>query len=451
MDMKRWSRLDNASNIFLAARNDIDTKVFRFTAELNETVDPELLEEALLLTYKEYPLFQNAIRRGVFWYYLEQKDELPTVALETEPPCTQIYHYDKKEFLFRLLYFENRVHLEVFHALTDGTGAFWFFEDILAEYVRLKYTEDLASSDERTKREKEDFEDSFRRYFRKKKKEVNIPTTNKPLEELYIEQEQEKEVQSEPTDTPVKKKVYQIKGEKTPDHRSRILNLSTPVKPILDLARAQGVSLTIYMTALYMLAVYKTSEKKEDETTISTSIPINLRQFFPSVSVRNFFSTTNVSYTFKKEQEPRLEDICATIDAQFKKQLDKDALENRLRRFIQFEFNPFIRVIFRPLKDLILKGVNRATNQKVTTAMSNLGRANFPEEVERYVENIYFYTSVIRPQFCMISYAGKLTISFTSPFIEMDSQREFVRLLTEHGLDVSLDSNKVTREELTEA
>ena len=450
VENRRWARLDNASNIFLAARNDIDTKVFRFTAELNEAVDPELLQEALLKTYNDYPLFQNTLRRGLFWYYLEPYEALPEVKKEYEPPCTQIYHYDRKEFLFRVLYFDNRVHLEAFHALTDGTGAFWFFEDLLAEYVRLKYTESFEEEDSRTKREKADLEDSFRRYFKKKKKEVNIPTTNKPLEDMYIEHDLDEEKTPEPTDETVKKKVYQIKGEKTPDHRPRVINVSLPVKPVLNLARTYNVSLTMYLTALYMLAVYKAKETKEEETTITTSIPINLRQFYPSVSVRNFFSTTTVSYTFKQNEEPNVEDICQTIDTQFKAQLDKEELENRLRRFIQFEFNPFTRVIFRPIKDFILKMVNKFNNRKVTIAMSNLGRANLPEELARYIENIYFYTSVIRPQFCMISYAGKLNISFTSPFIKTDSQREFVRLLTSQGIDVSIDSNKVTREELND-
>ena len=44
---RRWVRLDNASNIFLAARSDVDTKVFRMGAELDHEVDPVLLQEAL--------------------------------------------------------------------------------------------------------------------------------------------------------------------------------------------------------------------------------------------------------------------------------------------------------------------------------------------------------------------------------------------------------------------
>ena len=139
MEKKNWVRLDNASNIFLAARTDVDTKVFRFTAQMSEKVDPASLQKALIKVYEGYPLFQNVMRRGIFWYYLEHTEKIPYVQPETMPPCTAIYHYDRKELLFRVIYNENRIHIEVFHALTDGTGAMWFFEDLITEYTRLRH------------------------------------------------------------------------------------------------------------------------------------------------------------------------------------------------------------------------------------------------------------------------------------------------------------------------
>ena len=67
MDEKGWIRLDNASNIFLAARNDIDTKVFRLSAEMSEPIVPRFLQKALDGIYDEYPLFHSTLRRGYFW------------------------------------------------------------------------------------------------------------------------------------------------------------------------------------------------------------------------------------------------------------------------------------------------------------------------------------------------------------------------------------------------
>lgn len=446
MEKKKWVRLDNASNIFLAARNETDTKVFRLSAEMTEVVDPVLLQSALQETYKEYPLVHNVLRRGVFWYYLEERMGTPKVKLETEPPCSPLYHYDKREFLFRVLYYKDRIHLEVFHALTDGTGALWFFEDLLTEYVRLRQAKVLKSLDKPASREKADLEDSFKRYFRKKKKYTAIEASMEPLEKYRDKDLADDEEPLEPE--PEASSVYRIKGKKTPDHRQRVIEMSLPLKEVLDLARSEKVSLTLYMTTLYMLAVYRAKEDKSEDVTISTSIPINLRQFFPSVSVRNFFSTTIVSYTFKPDKDDYLDDLYEKLTRQFKAQLQKEALEKRLNRFIRFEFNPLTRITPRPLKDGMLKLVNYFNNKNITVAMSNLGRVQLPEGMEQYVKQTFFYTAAVRPQFCLISYQDVLTISFTSPFVETDIHREFVRLLTEKNVKVTMDVNRVSREEM---
>ena len=451
MNEREWYRLDNASNIFLATQNEIDTKVFRLSAEMTEKVEPELLQMALNTTYEEYTLFHSTLRRGYFWYYLESSEVNPRVKFETDPPVSPIYQSGRRNFLFRVLYRENRIHLEVFHALTDGTGALWFFEDLLTEYVKLKNLENEEHPALKIKREKENLEDSFNRYF-KKENSLVLDQLASPFKLFFSSEEDDSDMKffPRPLEQQIDEKVYQIKGTKTADHRPRIINLDLPLKKTLELARAENVSLTIYLTALYVLSVYMTSKEQRKETTISVSIPINLRQFFPSVTVRNFFSTTKVAYTFKKTEEPSLSKICQELDQQFQKKLEKEALENRLRKLIDYEYNPAARIILRPIKDLVLKVINQLNNRKITGAMSNLGRVDLPKQISPYVKDFNFYTSVIRPQFCMISYQNQLNVTFTSPYTETNIVQWFVRYLTQKGLEVSIDVNKVTREELQE-
>ena len=82
MTRRAWVRLDNASNIFLAARSDADPKVFRISAEMDHDVDPQLLQEALDATYDRYRLYHAVLRSGVFWYYLQDSDLRPLVTAE---------------------------------------------------------------------------------------------------------------------------------------------------------------------------------------------------------------------------------------------------------------------------------------------------------------------------------------------------------------------------------
>ena len=44
-----------------------DTKVFRMSAELTDSVDPLLLQRALDEVYENYVLYHSVLRRGFFW------------------------------------------------------------------------------------------------------------------------------------------------------------------------------------------------------------------------------------------------------------------------------------------------------------------------------------------------------------------------------------------------
>lgn len=459
MEHQRWVRLDNASNIFLAARTATDTKVFRLTAEMSEEIDLLCLQKALDHIYDEYLLYHSVLRRGVFWYYLEMSDLRPKIAAEMITPCTDLYHFDKKELLFRVLYHHKRIHLEVFHVLSDGTGASWFFEDLLKEYIRLRYPERFAvHPGDRRKELDNQLQDSFQFYFRQKdtgnftdsalSAYKSVIKTSRKAGKIALRLGKQTTAYINPSVTNKEKKhVYQIKGKKTPDHRPRAVEISLPVKEALQVSRKLHVSLTIYLTALFFEAVRKAAHDFRATDTIVISVPINLRQFYTSSSARNFFSTTYLEYTYGNKEDT-VKEICEELDKQLKKSLEKENLEARLNRLISSEYNPLGRVIPRPIKDLVLKEINRRNNRKLTIAMSNLGKVVFPESMSDMVKELFFQTSVVRPQFCMISYEDRLTITISSPFVETVIQKEFVRLLTAEGIDTTVAANKVTAAEL---
>ena len=135
----RWRRLDNASKIFPATSNNRDTKVFRLSCQLYEDVDPLVLQEAVELTLDNFPLYRSVLRRGAFWYYFESSDIIPQVEEESQAVCAPIYIRDKRNLLFRVIYYKKRINLEVFHALTDGAGVIWFMESLIYFYITTKY------------------------------------------------------------------------------------------------------------------------------------------------------------------------------------------------------------------------------------------------------------------------------------------------------------------------
>ncbi|WP_313821784.1 alcohol acetyltransferase [Citricoccus sp.] len=481
MTRRVWVRLDNASNIFLAARTDADPKVFRLSAETDHDVDPHLLQEALNATYDRYPLYHAVLRRGVFWYYLQDSDLRPLVTAEVQHTCAPLYQVDRRTLLFRVIHHRRRISLEVFHALSDGTGALWFLSDLVSAYIRLRHPEQNRAlddsrrdtdsrpgpardgdttppHDDATAPTHELTVDSFAHYFRHRRQHEEQAAESafgRAAAPAALTARDTDPAPSSPAPSvsgrwrrPPGKKVHRVKGTRTPDNRTRAVELTMPAQDVLALARAEGVAPTMYLTALFFESIRLSSGGLGRNRTLAASVPVNLRQFFPSTSARNFFAAIRVEHTYG-EGDDDVGAVGRQLEAQFRPKATPEALENKLRRFIRFERSPVLRVVPRPLKDMILRLVNAGNNRGLSVAISNMGRVSLPERVDAHVGRMLLHVSAARPQFCAVSHAGLLTLSFSSPFIETGHIKEFARLLTTRGIGVTVAAARVTEEELT--
>ena len=145
----KWRKLDNAALAFPLVTGKNDTRVFRFYCQLKEEVAGEVLQTALDQTMEKYPLFQTVLRKGLFWFYLEHRELRALAVPETEPPCSRLYIPDKKTLLFQVSYYKNRINFEVFHALTDGTGAMHFLQELVQNYPQRQREEKACCKAER--------------------------------------------------------------------------------------------------------------------------------------------------------------------------------------------------------------------------------------------------------------------------------------------------------------
>jgi len=204
------------------------------------------------------------------------------------------------------------------------------------------------------------------------------------------------------------------------------------------------VTLSVFLTALFIESIHRTIKSKRKNRSVTISVPINLRQFYPSNTARNFFATTLIGYQFGEAgQTDSFENICQVVADQYAEAVNLENIEKKLRSLIRLEKNVAIRPIFRPLKDLILKIANFFNNQGITAALSNMGKITFPEAVEDYVGQIFVYTAATRPQFAAITHKDYLTINFSSPYQNTDIQKNFVRRLTELKVPITVGANQV--------
>ena len=138
----KWKKLDNAGKIFPAIADRDDAEVFRVSCQLKEKIQPDLLQLAVDSAVNDYPLFTETVRRGIFWYYMEDTGLRPIVHEETKSPLQPLY-VEGNKLLVDISYYENRINFEVFHALADGTGAFIFFKAIVATYLLMAHPDEL--------------------------------------------------------------------------------------------------------------------------------------------------------------------------------------------------------------------------------------------------------------------------------------------------------------------
>ena len=132
-------RLDNAAKIYPAAKRRNWNNFFRISATLTEPIDRAVLAAALDVTVRRFPSIAVRLRRGVFWYYLEEIPHTPPIQDEKSCPLAHAPFRQVRQCAFRVLVYKDRFAVEFFHALTDGTGALVFVKSLLAEYHSEKY------------------------------------------------------------------------------------------------------------------------------------------------------------------------------------------------------------------------------------------------------------------------------------------------------------------------
>lgn len=421
---RRWSRLDNASKIFLAARSSRDSKVFRLSCELREDVQAELLQQALDETLRDFPLFRSCLRRGIFWYYLEDCADRPLVQEEKDLPCSPLYRPDKPGLLFRVLYYRRRIHLEVFHSLTDGTGALWFLQALLVRYLVLEKGRALTEEEQQFLNPpylEQMNEDSFSRLFSHQSRKQRTKAPRK------------------------KRSVYRVKGSRTPDKRLNIVEFQLSLKEALARSKALDVTLTIYLTALFVQGVFQRMPECEKDKQLTISVPINLRQRYGSYSARNFFAAVTLQLQ-PEELESGLTTICRRLSEELQKKSSAEFLDRHLAQLQAYEENPFLRIMPRVLKDPILAFFNHRGNRDISLSISNLGQLKLPSGLMPELEAASLAVAVQRPQLCCISSGDVLTVVLLSPFLERDWQELTLNLLRAEGFTVSSDANELPLE-----
>ncbi len=411
-----WNRLDNAAKIFPPTSNERDTKVFRFSCQLKEPVQEQLLQQALDDVIGKFPVFCSVLKRGVFWYYLEHREIRPLALPEHKPPCSELYDRNRKNLLFEVTYYRRRINLEIYHALSDGTGALEFLRTLTCRYLALAHPEipgDPVLELDYDASVFEKGEDSFLKYYNPKKKvkrEKTIPA-------------------------------YQLKGVLLPQNRQHVIEGTMPVKEVLRAAKSHGATLTEYFCALMLLGIAEQMPVTARRKPVSLDVPINLRNYYESATARNFFGVMQVRYLFERQENPSLEQVLASVKQSFEKELSRERIEERMVQLSAIEHNFVARAVPLCVKDLVLGFASKYARVATTASLSNVGKITMPESVRPYIDRFDLMTGTDKLQACVCSYQDQLTVTFMSGFVSTQVQKHFFRMLASEGISVCIETS----------
>lgn len=419
----RWVRLDNAAKIYPAARRRNWSNVYRQSVTFCEDVDEAVLQSALDVTVKRFPSIAARLRRGAFWYYLQQVPQAPRIRRECSYPLVRMTGEEMRQCAFRVVVFGKRMAVEFFHSLTDGTGALIFTKSLAAEYLEQKYGVTVPAEygvlDRHEKPKPEELEDSFPKYAAK------VTASRKDTD------------------------AWHMWGDPQPGGFLHLTCFQVPAQAMLELAHQHHVSLTVFLSAVMMQALVELQREKEPDPRrrrgIKVLIPVNLRNLFPSQTLRNF-----AMYTIP-ELDPRLgeytfDEICDVIRHKMGLEVTAKHMSTVIATNVRDEQNMAVRLIPLPIKNLVMKAIFDAVGEKKSClSLSNLGQVQLPDVMKPYIERMDFVLGVQAdaPYNCgVLSYGGTVYINFIRNIRQPELERHFHAVLRDMGLPVTVESNR---------
>ena len=419
----RWMRLDNAAKIYPAARRQNWSNLFRVSATLSEAVDKTVLEQALDVTLRRFPSISVRLRRGVFWYYLQQLDKAPDICEESSYPLTPMTKGEVRRCAFRVLLYGNRIALEVFHSLTDGTGAMIVLKSLVAEYISQKYGVHIPATDGVLGRLEEpapeELEDSFLKY------SGSVAADRKEND------------------------AWHITGTPETEGFIHLTCFSLSAKDALAKAHSYGVTLTAFLCAALMQALQQMQKEQvpdiKKRKPIKVLLPVNLRSLFPSKTMRNFALYTSPEILTRLGQYS-FEEICKTVSHHMGLEITPKKMSMRIATNVNSEKMLIVRVMPLFIKNLVMKLIYNAVGERKTClSMSNLGNIKLPQEMKPYVKRMDFILGIqsFLPHTCgVLSYNDTLYINFIRNIKESELESHFYQVLQQLGLTVTVESNQ---------
>jgi len=409
-----WLEMDDVAKMYSLFMGRDSMGVFRLSFYLKNDIVPEILQIALLYTVKRFPSFAVSVKKGFFWPYLDSLKRRFKIEKETGIPCQPINISYAGSQTFRVLYYNNRISVEFFHGLTDGTGGLNFIKSLVREYLTL-LGRDIPNSDNvfnvNEIAEISEYENSFRSLKLNGKKDALL-----------------------------QKQALQLGGKLSRIKPSRIIHFKMDTDKLKEVTKKYNATVSSYIISILMMASKASIDDIKGD--ISVCFPINLRNHFESKTVRNFSVFSSIRTGIEKVTS--VSDLIPLVSDEIKRQTTNEALINTLSSTVGITQKIGIIPLF--LKQPIVKiGYSFLGDNQFTTTLSNLGLIKLPEEMASEVISCDFILGTAitnRAVTSLISVNNVSTLSISKLTKDPSFEEGIYKLLSSDGLDIIVEGSE---------
>lgn len=419
---KTWYRLDLSAIVYPTLQRRDFSSVYRLSLLLKEDVQPDVLQQAVDIAMKRFPTYKSAMHKGLFWRYLEPNNNPgPIVQKDIRNFCMPMPFKSNNRYLVRFYWYGRRIALEAHHSLGDGTGGMFLLQTVTAVYLRLlghSIPNDGFVLDVDADPDPEEFEDAYMRYANAQVRPA------RPAE-----------------------KTYRVRGTREPFYTLNVIDGIMSVKEVMQVAKGYHATVTEYLNAVLL---YSLLQKQEHDfhlklRPVRIAMPVNLRRFFPSKTLRNFITMVYPSI------DPRLgeftfEEIVTHVHNYMRYYINEKFLKGDITTNAATKRNPLIRIVPLFIKDFVVRlFYTRVQDKNSSAGLTNLGSVYVPDAMKPYLERFDIYMGIPysqRTNCAVASFGDTLTVNFASCIIEADVERRFFQKLLEDGISVTIESNR---------
>ncbi len=412
-----WRRLDNSAKIFPIASSKKYSSVFRLSAVLKEEINKEILKQAVNKALETMSSFKVKLKKGAFWYYFEDNNKDIIIEEENNYPCKYIDPNTNNDYLFKVTYWENKINLDIFHSLTDGNSGVIFLREIVYTYIELAHKEDFRYRLRSTRKISNNTEDDYLKNYDKKSKKAAGG-----------------------------KRAFMLKGKKLPLGAIGVIHVNIDLDKLKAEAKRKEVTVTQYLTSVLIYSIYKTNYKKYNgKKPIKICIPVDLKKYFKSETISNFFSYISIQ-TETNLNLDCFDEILKFVKKSFEDKLTKEEISKTMSANVKLGNNFFIRIIPLFLKLVIVKLSYIEIRKYTTTTFSNIGRIGIIGEYQKYIDKFMMLIApetVEKIKCSACSFDNKLNFTFTSTLRSTEIEEMFCEKLKEEGINIYVEGNGV--------